>query len=88
MINTVVVKNKVSHISKKIERRLNVTCDINVILDSELDDIGMSEYKDEAKWWVFELDTINHQYVINQINYLNDWLKKYNKKHKTRFICL
>lgn len=90
MIHTTTVKNKVSHIANKIERRLKVPCDINILLDCELMDIGMTDlmHKYELMWWVFELDTIDHPYVHNQVKYLNSWLKKYNKRHNTKFICL
>jgi hypothetical protein len=90
MIHTTTVKNKVSHIANKIEKRLKVTCDVNILLDCELMDIGMDDFlhKNDSIWWVFELDTINHPYVQNQVKYLNMWLKKYNKRHNTKFTCL
>lgn len=89
MIHTIEVKNKVSHIANKIERKLNTTCNVDILLDNVLDDIGMSVYKDPSFWFVFEFNTtIKHKYVENQIKYLNNWLNKYNKKHNTKFICI
>ena len=88
MIHTIAVKNKVSHIANKIENRLNVICDVNVLLDCELMEIGMDGFRHDTMWWVFELDTVNHPYVQNQVKYLNKWLKKYNKRHNTKFTCL
>lgn len=88
MIHTIVVKNKVSHIVNKIERKLNTICNVDVLLDNALDDVGMSNYKDPSFCFVFEFDTIKHKYVKNQMKYLNIWLEKYNKKHNTKFICI
>ena len=84
MNQTIPVKNKVSHIVNKIERKLNTICNVDILLD----DIGMSAYKDSSFWFVFEFDTIKYKYVENQIKYLNNWLKKYNKKHQTKFVCI
>ena len=88
MIHTIAVKNKVSHVANKIGRKLNTICNVDILLDAVLDDIGMSAYKDSSFWFVFEFDTIKHKYVENQIKYLNNWLKTYNKKHQTKFICI
>ena len=88
MNQTIPVKNKVFHIVNKIERKLNTICNVDILLDDVLDDIGMSAYKDSSFWFVFEFDTIKHKYVENQIKYLNNWLKKYNKKHQTKFVCI
>lgn len=88
MIHTIEVKNKVSHVANKIERKLNTICNVDILFDNVLDDIGMLTYEDLSFYFVFEFDTIKHRYVENQIKYLNNWLKKYNKKHNTKFICI
>ena len=88
MIHTIVVKNKISHVANKIERKLNTVCNVDILFDNVLDDIGMLSYNDPSFYFVFEFDTIKHRYVENQIKYLNNWLKKYNKKHNTKFICI
>lgn len=72
MIHTIEVKNKVSHVVNKIERKLNTICNVDILFDNVLDDIGMLTYEDLSFYFVFEFDTIKHEYVENQIKYLNN----------------
>ena len=63
MIHTIAVKNKVSHVANKIERKLNTICNVDILFDTVLDDIVMATYKDSSFWFVFEFDIIKHKYV-------------------------
>ena len=57
MIPTIEVKNKLSHVANKIEQKLNTVCNIDILFDNVLDDIGMLTYNDPSFYFVFEFDS-------------------------------
>lgn len=90
MLDTISVKNKVQHIANKIERRLCCKCDIVLLLDPVLEDGDLQHLMSDRHIYACEFD-LHHKatpYVKRQIEYLNRWLKRYNAKHGTMFVCL
>ncbi len=91
MLSVSVVRNKAQHIANKIEKRCHCECKIWVLLESAIADTEFAHLIDDRYVYAFELEVVAAKvtpYMKNQLNYLNGWLSKYNRKSGTKFVCI